>query len=714
MSHLVRCRNFDEEGRPVGNGCPHGATCGFVHPENPAWSTSVKSNRGSRGRGRGLPGGPGRDIPGRSADTGWAARRRTSGDAFGGASPAGRGGGGGGWESPHPAASKPSETSEPSTSGWGASSQSGGVAASDPWGSAPATSAWGSSSGWGSSSTDKDKNTANDSGWGSSSGGWGDSGWGSTDTSNKNAASTKGKEKESSSAWSSGWGSTTTPSTGGAGSSWGAEPLSAASTWSSSASTMAPSASPASTVPPSSAPPVSGDWSTSNVPNAASTIADPRRRPSVQVNTDVADVTMSDVPPSTPLPPPEPTSAIPQSKRQVSSQKPKEADMEKWKDPVRLLCQAIDARHRYELAEKQKIRLKHSQHSGYYSRSSPAAQNMLDAERMSIEQTMQILSKKRHAAIEQLTFNTDLVDVRLQELAGFNIPADVDGYLNQLKRWMQLVDPQIKDITQPPEQPASSADADEDKPLPPLDLSQPPQLEDVTILSKRLKVLAESVEELKAELEYSSQKNVWEEIETKIKTYEAEKKQRRAESAEAPIVLPPVAQMTLAGVSTRLDEAHMQQAETRDTIAGLHTSVGKIEADQRVLETRSRAILKQCEDWRADSQRQQVKAKEQLEEINRKLDAAQTRASQRPEEMQRVPQVEQLHTELASGLKPLLEATVKDLVEKHVSAVLQEQLNWYHVDTRKKNELILAYVWDKLVRFSSYVPEAAAGTRQTA
>ncbi|KAI0332131.1 hypothetical protein GY45DRAFT_528899 [Cubamyces sp. BRFM 1775] len=146
---LLRCRNYDDNGAPIGRGCMR-AECKFVHPSEPAWDRAPRpkmkqpyQNRDSRPRGN---------------DGGWNQRQggwRDSGDrGYGG----GGGGGGGGWDEPSssagpskaPSGSRGRQASGSSTAGWGNDSFAGsGWGAADDTTNTGSNNAAASSSGWG-------------------------------------------------------------------------------------------------------------------------------------------------------------------------------------------------------------------------------------------------------------------------------------------------------------------------------------------------------------------------------------------------------------------------------------------------------------------------------------------------------------------------------------------------------------------------------------
>ncbi|KAI9057871.1 hypothetical protein FKP32DRAFT_1597829 [Trametes sanguinea] len=105
----VRCKFYDDDGRPVGKGCLK-SDCRFVHPSDPGWRDAPKTHTplrpGGSFRGRGRGGG---DPAQR--DGGWSQRGRASG-----------GGGRGGWAQD---ASGSNAGQSSASSGWGSSSFGG-------------------------------------------------------------------------------------------------------------------------------------------------------------------------------------------------------------------------------------------------------------------------------------------------------------------------------------------------------------------------------------------------------------------------------------------------------------------------------------------------------------------------------------------------------------------------------------------------------------
>ncbi|OCH85311.1 hypothetical protein OBBRIDRAFT_839050 [Obba rivulosa] len=190
----VRCRWFNDDGRPVEAGCRKGAACVFIHPDNPAWATASKPySGGGRGRGRGFApppastGAPG-GLPPPTGITPFGYKRdslgfslgpggSSFGSADGGSSSSGAGGRG------TTSSTTPTHPRKPS------------------WDTAGSRAAGSGSGGWGGSARTESAMKSNDGGWGKAGApAWGettaDSGWGES-----NGANTSSNVNNTNSAW---------------------------------------------------------------------------------------------------------------------------------------------------------------------------------------------------------------------------------------------------------------------------------------------------------------------------------------------------------------------------------------------------------------------------------------------------------------------------------------------------------------------------------
>ncbi|KAI0051249.1 hypothetical protein FA95DRAFT_1602920 [Auriscalpium vulgare] len=192
----IRCRNYDDAGAMIGNGCSQGGQCVFVHPSDPRWRSAMRSGRGrggnfgGRGRGRGASSqgsfGTGANAPMNTSNSHWGAS--SSGQAAKTTADIWAGFGGGSPTSPTP----------PTTStAWGAPPSAPSNATAGSSKSANAFNSWGDTSG-GATETDNTLSgwgAKTSSGWGEATGvsgeggewddpsrGWGSDSWGANDT----------------------------------------------------------------------------------------------------------------------------------------------------------------------------------------------------------------------------------------------------------------------------------------------------------------------------------------------------------------------------------------------------------------------------------------------------------------------------------------------------------------------------------------------------